>query len=272
MPEQQVSTSRSVSVRNGQVSTADAAGVRSVQRALEILGLLTEDRPQVTIREIAAATGLAKTTVIRLAQTLVQSGLLWATDSGYMAGPGLWRWAHLARTAWELPPEVRSMMREMSRQHQETVNVYMRRDVYRICIAQAESPRSLRHVINIGDELPLWAGASAKTLLIGAPRELLARVVAGAPAGHSDLTALESAVAAADADGFAVSHGEREAGVSAVAAPVRNASGAVVLALSLSGATSRFTEERVAGFATALRSAAVAMGDRGLGNALRSSS
>ena len=46
-----------------------------------------------TIRDIVEATGLAKTTVIRLVSTLELSGLLWATTSGYMAGPGLWRWA-----------------------------------------------------------------------------------------------------------------------------------------------------------------------------------
>ena len=62
--------------------------MRSVQRALDILSLLTEDRPSVTVREIVEATSLAKTTVIRLVQTLEQSGLLWATPSGYMAGPG----------------------------------------------------------------------------------------------------------------------------------------------------------------------------------------
>ena len=56
--------------------TAEAQGVRSVQRALDILSLLTEDRPSVTIRDIVEATGLAKTTVIRLVQTLEQSGLL----------------------------------------------------------------------------------------------------------------------------------------------------------------------------------------------------
>ena len=76
-----------------------AGGVRSVQRALDILSLLTEERPSITVREVVAATGLAKTTVIRLIQTLEQMGLLWATSNGYMAGPGLWRWAQLARSS-----------------------------------------------------------------------------------------------------------------------------------------------------------------------------
>jgi DNA-binding IclR family transcriptional regulator len=163
------------------------------------------------------------------------------------------------------------MMRDMALEHQETVNLYIRRDVHRICIAQEESPRALRHVINVGDELPLWAGASAKVLLIGAPVDQLARVVAGAPRGLTDLEALRSAVAAAELHGFAVSHGERESGVSAVAVPVVNHSGTVVAALSMSGSTARFSEDRVEDFVSALRSAAVAMTGRGLGSAFQGS-
>ena len=246
-------------------------GVRSVQRALDILNLLSEERPQITIRDIVDSTGLAKTTVIRLTQTLVQAGLLWATESGYMAGPGLWRWAHLARNAWELPPEFRSMLTDMAREHQETVNLYIRRDIRRLCIAQAESPRALRHVVNVGDEFPMWAGASAKVLLADVDEGLLARVVAGAPPGRCELVDLREAVVAAKQAGYAVSHGERELGVSAVAVPVHD-DGRVIAALSMSGATARFTEDRIPDFASTLRSAAVAMSGRALGTAVKGAS
>jgi len=251
--------------------TSGAGGVRSVQRSLEILSLLTEQRPHITIREIVAATGLAKTTVLRLAQTLEHAGLLWATDAGYMAGPGLWRWAHLARNAWELPPETRQMMADMARSHEETVNLYLRRDINRLCIAQAESPRALRHVVNVGDELPLWAGASAKVLLIGASDALLARVTAAAPAGAVDPAVFLDDVARAREEGCSVSHGERESGVSAVAVPLVNQGGHVVAALSLSGSSPRFTEQRIPEFVESLRSAAAAMSGRGLGGAFQSS-
>ena len=57
-------------------------GVRSVRRALDILSLLTEDQPTVPLRDMVEATGLPKTTVVRLVQTLEQYGLLWATPAG----------------------------------------------------------------------------------------------------------------------------------------------------------------------------------------------
>jgi DNA-binding IclR family transcriptional regulator len=54
-----------------------------------------------------------------------------------------------------------------------------------------------------------------------------------------------------------------------VAVPVRDDGGRVVAALSMSGATARFTDERVEAFASALRNAAIAMSGRGLGSAVR---
>jgi DNA-binding IclR family transcriptional regulator len=250
------------------VESADQQGVRSVQRALDILALLTDDRPSVSIREIVDATGLAKTTVLRLVSTLEQSGLLWATASGYMAGPGLWRWAHLARRSWELPPETQRGMRELAARQRETVNVYVARDVYRVCIAQHESPQPLRHVVHVGDELPMWAGASAKILLRDAAPSLLERVARSSPYGPKHVKRLQEWIDEAAVNGFAVSHGEREDGLSAVAAPIFGRSGSVVAALALSGPTIRFTESRVAEFAADLKRMAQHMSERGFDHPL----
>ena len=67
-------------------------------------------------------------------------------------------------------------MRDLARRHRETVNLYVARDIYRVCVAQEESPQALRHVVRVGDELPLWAGASAKVLLRDATPAVLARI------------------------------------------------------------------------------------------------
>ena len=234
-----------------------------MQRALDILGLLTVDRPTISIREIVDATGLAKTTVLRMVSTLEQSGLLWATPSGYMAGPGLWRWAHLAQRSWELPPDTQRVMRELAARRRETVNVYVARDVYRVCIAQQEGPQPLRHVVHVGDELPMWAGASAKILLRDASPGLLERIARSSPYGPGHVKRLREWIDEAAAQGFAESHGEREDGLSAVAAPILGRSGSVIAALGLSGPTIRFTEAKVAEFAADLKQVARQLSERG---------
>lgn len=242
---------------------SEGQGVRSVQRALDILSLLTEERPQVTVREIVSETGLPKTTVLRIVQTLEQNGLLWAASSGYTAGPGLWRWAHLARGSWELPPETRRLMRDLGLRQRETVNLYMLRDIHRVCVAQQESPQPLRHVVHVGDELPLWAGASSKVLLRDAPDALLVRVARSSPYGEGHVKRLREWIEEAAFRGWAVSHGEREEGLSAVAVPILGRAGGVVAALSLSGPSVRFPDQTVQRFATDLRKVARQIGERG---------
>jgi DNA-binding IclR family transcriptional regulator len=249
--------------------TADSQGVRSIQRALDILSLLSEDRPLVAVRDIVAATGLAKTTVIRLVQTLEQSGLLWATAKGYMAGPSLWRWAHLARGSWELPPETKELMRGLAQRQRETVNLYVVRDIYRVCVAQQESPQPLRHVVHIGDELPLWAGASSKVLLRDANPAQVARIARSSPYGADYVKALQAHIDEAAAQGFAFSHGERETGLSAVAVSVIGRTGSVVAALSLSGPTVRFPDSQIEEFVAALTEVAGYLNERGFDHPFR---
>jgi DNA-binding IclR family transcriptional regulator len=264
-------TGQPAGAREPATDTADQQGVRSVQRALDILSLLTEDRPTVSIRDIVEATGLAKTTVIRLVSTLEQGGLVWATSNGYMAGPGLWRWAHLARRSWELPPETQRMMRDLAMRQRETVNLYVARDIWRVCIAQQESPQPLRHVVHVGDELPLYSGATAKVLLRDASPALLARVAKSSPYGPGHVKRLQEWIDEAAVHGYAVSHGEREEGLSAVAVPILGRSGSIVAALSLSGPSIRFPDDRITEFAADLKQAAHLISERGFDHPLTAS-
>jgi DNA-binding IclR family transcriptional regulator len=139
-------------------------------------------------------------------------------------------------------------MREIADRTGETVSVYIRSDVHRICIAAEESPQALRHVPHIGTEQPLWVGSPAKVLLAAAPESLLPRVAALSPWGEAHLPTLRQWRADALRDGYSVSHGEREDGQSVAAAPVVDSHGETLAALSIAGPTARFTDEHVQDF------------------------
>lgn len=251
-------------------SASDTGGVRSVQRAVEIMSLLSERRPSITISEIVRATRLPKTTVLRIVQTLEHSGLLSSSETGFVAGPGLWRWAHLAKNSWEPPAETRALMRELVARQRETVNIYVVHHLTRVCVAQEESPLPLRHVVRVGDELPLWAGASSKVLLRDAPADMLEHIAERSPAGSDQLATLEAWVAEAARQGYGVSHGEREVGLAAVAVPVLGPAGEVVAALSFSGPSSRFGDDRLDALVSDLTWAAKQLTDRGFDHPMRS--
>ncbi|MEU4521748.1 IclR family transcriptional regulator [Amycolatopsis sp. NPDC024027] len=207
--------------------------VRSVLRAFDLLALFTEHRRTWAVKDLTTASGLAKTTVLRLVATCEQRGLLWTRPDGRITvGPGMLRWAQLANTAWQLPEPVRQVLRELARECRETVNLYVRSTAVLVCVAQQEGPLAIRHVGRVGDELPLGFGAAG-------------RVLDGA-------------------EGAAVSHGEPEPGASSVAAPVHDGDGRLLAALAITGPSSRFGPGEVAAFTEALAAASVRISQIGL--------
>jgi DNA-binding IclR family transcriptional regulator len=239
-------------------------GVRSVVRAIDILALFDPLHPSRTLRDLVAATGLPKTTVVRLLSTLEARTLV--TTRGevtYTLGAGFLRWVRLAQSVWEVNTETRTAMRRLVDECGETVNVYVRQDSRRVCIAQEEGTATVRSVVEVGVPMPITAGATAKVLLGGIPEATLASVL---PDLDTDrLAGLERQVAAVLETGYAVTHGERELGASAVAAPIRDTAGRVVAALSISGPTSRFTAERLVGYVDAVTRTAHDITRAGLG-------
>jgi len=216
----------------------DEGAVRSVLRTFDLLALFTEHRRTWAVKDLTTASGLAKTTVLRLIATCEQRGLLWTRPDGRITvGPGMLRWAQLANTAWQLPEPVRQVLRELARDCGETVNLYVRGATVLVCVAQQEGPQAIRHVGRVGDELPLECGAAG-------------RVLAGP---------------AESPDGATVSHGEPEVGASSVAAPVHDGERRVLAALAVTGPTSRFGGAEVARMTEAVTGAALRISRIGFG-------
>ncbi|MDQ7806278.1 IclR family transcriptional regulator C-terminal domain-containing protein [Amycolatopsis sp. A133] len=213
----------------------DDGGVRSVLRAFDLLALFTEHRRTWAVKDLTAASGLAKTTVLRLIASCEQRGLLWTRPDGRITvGPGMLRWAQLANTAWQLPEPVRQVLRELAGDCGETVNLYVRSTAVLVCVAQQEGSRAIRHVGRVGDELPLGYGPAGQVL--------------GGGGGDT-----------------AVGHGEPEAGASSVAAAVHDGEGRVLAALAITGPTSRFGDAEIAALTEAVGRASRRISRIGLG-------
>ncbi|MFD4180644.1 IclR family transcriptional regulator [Rhodococcus sp. NPDC058514] len=238
-------------------------GVRSIARAVDVLQLFDLDHPRRTLREIVALTGLPKTTVVRVLATLGALGLIVdQRDSTYGPGAGFLRWVDLARSLWDVDADARRIMARLVDACGETVNVYIRQDLSRISIAQVEGTATVRSVVRVGAPYTLETGAAAKVLLGGAPESVL-RQLSERPGRDPDT--LRREVTAVSEAGYAVSHGERELGASAVAAPILSPDGRVLAALSVGGPTSRFTADRVRRYVDAVTESATEIGSIGLG-------
>jgi DNA-binding IclR family transcriptional regulator len=219
------------------------SSVRSVTRALDLLNLFDHHRPFLTLREIVERSELPKTTVVRLLANLEARALVSVRPDGtYTLGAGMLRWVRMAAALWQVNEATIASMRRLVDSCGETVNVYIRQDTTRMSIAQEQGTHTVRNVVEVGTPMPLSGGSAAKVLLTAAPKiidEL------GQLNPNLDTTQLRAEVDEARRIGFAVSHGEREEGASAVSAPIVAADGRVLAALCISGPSSRLTGPRL---------------------------
>jgi DNA-binding IclR family transcriptional regulator len=216
--------------------------VQSADKALAILAAFDEDRPQVGVSELAAELGLHKSTVSRLMATLEKRGLVRREGDRFLPGFELARLGALAVRGTALVGGARAALDRLAEETGETVNLAVRDGDRALNVHQVQSG----HIVGVGDwtgrALPLHATANGKVLLAfgggGLPRHLPA-LTRNTITSERELRAeLERTRDA----GFAVALEELEAGLNAAAAPVFDAFGACVAAVSVSAPAYRLPE------------------------------
>ena len=195
--------------------------------------------------QIAEKVGLYKSTVHRILAALEAKGFVrQETVTGrYHLGLKALELASVYLSSGDLPAVAYQEMLALRDRAQETVSLYVRDGLERVRVQRAEGPLTVRRVVGLGERLPLYLGASGKVLLgwlSSAERKgLLDQSLPPA----FDRAGLEAAIAAAVAQGWAVSAEEREPGAASVAAPILDRMGRCVAALAISGPVSRFDAE-----------------------------
>jgi DNA-binding IclR family transcriptional regulator len=179
------------------------------------------------LAELCERTGLPRATAHRLAVGLEVHGLLHrGSDGRWRPGPTLAELAAggvdpLLEAASSVLPRLRDITGE-------SVQLYRREGAQRVCVAAAEPSSGLRDTVPVGSRLPMTAGSGAKVLAAWAEPALQRAILAEASFGERVLLDVRRR-------GWAQSVAERESGVASVSAPVRDGSGQVVAAVSVSG-------------------------------------
>ena len=114
----------------------------------------------------------------------------------------------------------------------ESVQLYRRDGLSRICIAVAEPLAGLRDTVPLGSRLPMTAGSGAQVLTAWADPATAQGILDAA-------TFSDRVLAEVRRKGWAQSVAERESGVASVSVPVRNPAGEVIAAVSVSGPVER---------------------------------
>lgn len=197
--------------------------VEAVERALTLLEAFADGAPQLSLAELAARTGFYKSTILRLARSLERFGYLRrGAGGGYRLGPTLARLGSLTAGQGDHGDAIRAMLRELRDSSSQTASFYVRSGDQRVCLYRVNSEREIRHHLEEGARLPLGLGAAGKVLL----------AYGDSPDPHLQKVRDE---------GYAMSEGERDPHIAAVAVPLFDAAGDFVGALCLSGLAVQFS-------------------------------
>jgi IclR family transcriptional regulator, acetate operon repressor len=228
--------------------TAEATGSQAVDRAAELLVRIMESERPPSVSELAAAASLPKSTTSRLLRALEGRGLVQRDGARGSLRPGsvLLRYARRAGRGGDLVELAGAALDELAELTGETVNVAVAGPAGVEHLAQRDSRFFLGSANWIGRPVPFHAAANGKVFLAFGSAKLPRGPLA--PLTEStvvDRAVLELELAAVRERGWATAVEELEPGLLAIAAPVRDAHGDVIAALSVSAPTVRLPADRL---------------------------
>jgi DNA-binding IclR family transcriptional regulator len=250
---------------DSQVSPHRSYEIAALRRGLSILDcFVAASGRSITVTEVARAVGIHRATVHRFLNTLASAGYIEPADR-----PGSWRYRPKYPTRRDCAPHPPPLelacvpvLRELALASGETVvmAVLYRGDV--VMVQVVDGPQSVRVQQRVGATYPAHLTALGKVLLAGLNEAALEDWIAShtltsrTPTSITSPQRLRAELADIRRTGYALDEQEFEVGLACVAAPICDAQGRTVAAITVSGPSGRVTYHRVPELSSAVVRAA----------------
>ena len=222
--------------------------LQTIQKAGEVLALFDRDHTEWGVREVSAKLKMAKSSTHDLMASLAQLGFLNKTEANrYRLG---WRLVTLSETllaTTELRREARPVMEDLAAQYQETIHLAVLDDTQAVYVDKLEGRQAVRvELTSLGARLYAHCSALGKVLLAYSSEAEVKRIIqtAGLPSFTpntiTDEEELRQALAKIRKQGYAYDLEEILPDLCCVGAPIRNHTGQVIAAISMSIPAYRF--------------------------------
>lgn len=241
------------------MAQSGARGVQSVERALEILELITDVGGEVTLSELSTHTDLPLPTIHRLLRTLVARGYArQLPNRRYSLGAKLIRLGEVAGR--QLGGAATPYLKEIVDSLDETANMAILESDMVVYIAQVPSKHSMRMFTEVGHRAHLHDTGVGKAILGELDDESVRRIVertgmpTPTPKSLGSVEALLAELATVRERGYAIDEEEQELGVRCFSMIVPDAP--TPMAISVSGPVSRVDDRFAERAVPTLRDAA----------------
>ncbi len=213
------------------------------ERVLFVLATLARLERSVSMADLMAETGLAKSTLYRQLALLKRWGFIIDRNNEYLPGPMCVPLAWGFEQSSYLRLEARAELEQLSQASNESAGLLVAVSNQVVCLEMIESRQPLRCSFVKGRSLPLLKGASAKALLAFMAKDRRLSVLEDLrQRGLIDAggrAALEDELARIQAQGYACSVGEVDDGVWGASAPVFQQSSHAIAVVTLMAPSTR---------------------------------
>ena len=224
------------------MTTRENEPVRSIAKACRLLDLLTEAKRPMSLSELTAATGWAKSTVYGLISSMRNCGLIEqdAQSGQYLLGVRLFEYGNAVQSMRNIISLAKKPMDRLVKATGESASLSMLDRGEALVLAHAEADSNFHIVSETGAHLPAFCTAQGKALLSQLPDAAVRRIFESAsqmftPHTVNSADALLSELKTVREKGFAVENGEFKIGIRGVAAPIKDHTGAIRYAIGLIG-------------------------------------
>ena len=213
--------------------------IPAVCKAMELLGLLAEPQGETTTKALALRLGVPRTTCYRLLRSLVaRDWVRLLPGGGHALSVGLLPLLQPLREVDDLAGAVQPVLDELALRTRLTAKVSVRQGDDAVTVARCESPEATSVAVRIGASFHLALGSSGSVLLSGLSRPEVKDVLERAPEecwSHQDRAEVDDRLARLQAKGWCADLGTYRPSCHAISAPLHNARGEVVAAMTIIG-------------------------------------
>ncbi|MDG4831360.1 IclR family transcriptional regulator C-terminal domain-containing protein [Solwaraspora sp. WMMD1047] len=223
--------------------------VQSLERGLAVIRAFDADHPQLTLSEVARATGLTRAAARRFLLTLVELGYMRTDGRLFSLRPRILELGYAYLSSLSLPEVAQPHMEALVAEVHESCSVSVLDGDEVVYVARVPTKRIMTVAISVGTRFPAYATSMGRVLLAGQPADWLDSYLATAELRPltrrtvTDPARLRTVLARIRSQGYAIVDQELEEGLRSLAAPIRDEHGVVVAAVNVSARASRGSSE-----------------------------
>ena len=227
--------------------------VPAVDRAASIMLMLGTEKREMTLAEIASATGYHKSSVHKILITLCRHGFLERNEATkqYSLGIEFVRCGQAALSNLHIHNSAKSLLQELSDYSGETANLAVLRGTQMVIVDVVESAVELRVSPPVGTMDSVINKSNGKAVLAWLPGNTVNAIIKREGLPERTKRSITNAkqylkeLAAVREQGYATDFEEFQEGISAVSAPIFDKEGRIFATVSIVGPAFRITKEKM---------------------------